>query len=133
MASLAIMAGGAFINALTFSGSNFLFHKLSSSDEERKRHDLAIESYQRDHNRWMEDRQEEIDAEQRRRRAAQRSENHLQELDASMREYAKAWEVRNPEPKFSQYYHPSENQKKKDYLGGLVAVAVIGGVAWYVL
>ena len=133
MASLIALAGGAVVNALAFSGSNFLFHKLSSSDEERKRHDLAIESYQRDHNRWMEDRQQEIDAEQRRRRAAQRSENHLQELDASMREYAKAWEVRNPEPKFSQYYHPSEDQKKKDYLGGLVAVAAIGGVAWYVL
>ena len=50
-----------------------------------------------------------------------------------MREYAKAWEVRNPEPKFSQYYHPSENQKKKDYIGGLVAVVAIVGVAWYVL
>ena len=50
-----------------------------------------------------------------------------------MREYAKTWEVRNPEPKFSNYYNPSEGQKKKDYLGGLVAVAAIGGVAWYVL
>ena len=63
MASLAIMAGGAVINALAFLGSNFLFHKLSSSDEERKRHDLAIESYQRDHNSWIERKQKEIDAE----------------------------------------------------------------------
>ena len=133
MASLAIMAGGAVVNALSFSSSNFLFHKLSSSDIERKRHDLAIESFQRDHNKWIEKRQQEIDAEQRRRRAAQRSENHLQELDQSMREYAKAWEASNPEPKFYQYYHPSENQKKKDYLGGFIAIIAIGGVAWYVL
>ena len=133
MASLAIMAGGAVINALAFSGSNFLFHKLSASDEERKRHDLAIESYQRDHNKLIEERQQKIDAEQQRRRAAQRSESHLQELDQSMREYAKAWEVRNAEPKFYQYYHPSENQKKKDYLGGLVAIVAISGIAYYVL
>ena len=133
MASLIALAGGAVINALTFSGSNFLFHKLSSSDEERKRHDLAIEAYQRDHNKWIEKRQEEIDAEQKRRRAAQRSENHLQELDASMREYAQAWETKNPEPKFYQYYHPSSEQKKKDYLGGFMAIIAIGGVAWYVL
>ena len=108
MASLAIIAGGAVINALAFSSSNFLFHKLSSSDEERKRHDLAIESYQRDNNKWIEERQQNIDAEHNRRRAAQRSESHLQELDASMREFAKAWEARNPEPKLSQYYHPWE-------------------------
>ena len=53
------MAGGGVINALAFSGSNFLFHKLSSSKEERKRHDLAIDSYQKDHNSWIERRQEE--------------------------------------------------------------------------
>ena len=111
MASLNALAGCAVINALAFSGSNFLFHKLSSSDEERKWHDLAIESFQQDHNKWVEEKQQEIDAEQKRRRAAQRSENHLQELDQSMREYVKAWEVRNPEPCFFQYYHPSEDQK----------------------
>jgi len=57
----------------------------------------------------------------------------MQELDNSMREYRKAWEVRNPEPQFYQYYHASQDQKKKDYIGGLVAVAVIGGIAYYVL
>ena len=133
MASLIALAGGAVINAFAFSGSNFLFHNLSFSDIERKRHDLAIESFQQDHNKWIKKRQEEIDAFAQRRRAAQRSENHLQELDQSMREYAHAWETKNPEPKFFQYYHPSEEQKKKDYIGGFIAIITIGGVAWYVL
>ena len=128
-----MMAGGAVINALAFSGSNYMFHKLSSSDEERKRHDLAIEEYQKDHNAWIENRQSQIDAEQKRRRAAQTSENHMQELDASIREYASAWAAKNPEPKFYQYYHPGEEQKKKDYLGAVIAIAAIGGVAYYVL
>jgi len=128
-----MMAGGAVVNALAFSGSNYMFHKLSASDQERKRHDLATEKYQKDHNTWIENRQSHIDAEQKRRRAAQTVENHMQELDQSMREYARAWEVQNPEPKFYQYYHPSEEQKKKDYLIAISTIAAISGIAWYVL
>lgn len=133
MASLLMMGAGALVNALAFSGTNYMFHKLSSSDEERKRHDLAIEKFQRDHNAWIEKRQNDIDAEQKRKRAAQTAEAHMQELDASMREYARAWETKHPEPKFDQYYHPSEDQKKKDYLGALITITAIGGVAYYVL
>ena len=42
------LAGGALVNALAFSGSNYLFFMLRSSDlkEERKRHDQAIEQLQ---------------------------------------------------------------------------------------
>ena len=45
MASIGFLIGGAMINALAFSGSNFLFSSLSkkSIDRERKRHDKAIE------------------------------------------------------------------------------------------
>ena len=45
MASIGFLIGGAFINALAFSGSNFLFSSLSkeSIDKERKRHVKAIE------------------------------------------------------------------------------------------
>ena len=133
MASLLMMAGGAVVNALAFSGSNYFFRKLSLSDEERIRHDLAIEKYQKDHNAWIEKRQNELDAEERRRKAAQRSESHLQELDHSMVEYRKAWETRNPEPQFYQYYHPSEDQKKKDYLSAVITITAVGCVAYYVL
>ena len=133
MASLLALAGGALINAVAFSGTNYMFHNLSSSDEERHSHNLKIEIFQKDHNAWIEKRQNNIDAEQKRKRAARTAEDHMRELDASMREYARAWETANPEPKFYQYYHPSEDHKKKDYLGTFVAVAAIGGVAYYVL
>ena len=48
MASVAILVGGALVNALTFSGSNYLFSMLRNSgvDEERKRHDMAVEQLQ---------------------------------------------------------------------------------------
>ena len=42
------------INSLAFSGSNFLFSRLSreSIDMERKRHDKAIEDLQRTQIEW---------------------------------------------------------------------------------
>ena len=49
MASTAMMIGGALVNALAFTGSNFLFGQLSKDhvDAERKRHDLALEKLAR--------------------------------------------------------------------------------------
>ena len=48
MASIGFLIGGAMINALAFSGSNFLFSRLSreSINMERKRNDKAIENLQ---------------------------------------------------------------------------------------
>ena len=57
MATLAVMIGGAAINALAFSGSNYLFSKLSDHGKaERKRHDLAIEEFQKDRDEWNKER-----------------------------------------------------------------------------
>ena len=40
---------GALANALAFTGSSYLFHRLSADniDAERKRHDAAIEALQK--------------------------------------------------------------------------------------
>ena len=54
MASIGFLIGGAFGNALPFTGSNYLFSSLSreSIDKERKRHDKAIEVLQRVQIEW---------------------------------------------------------------------------------
>ena len=54
MASIGFLIGGALVNALAFTGSNYLFSSLSkeSIDEERKRHDKAIEDLQRAQIEW---------------------------------------------------------------------------------
>ena len=54
MASVGFLIGGDLINALAFSGSNFLFSSLfkESIDKERKRHDKAIEDLQRTQVEW---------------------------------------------------------------------------------
>ena len=48
MVSVAMIIGGALANALAFTGSSYLFHRLSADniDAERKRHDPAIEKLQ---------------------------------------------------------------------------------------
>ena len=48
MASLLFSIGGAVVNTLAFSGANFVFSRLMDhGEEERKRHDLALEKLQR--------------------------------------------------------------------------------------
>ena len=51
--------GGALVNALVFTGSNYLFSSLSkeSVDKEQKRHDKAIEELQRAQIEWAKKRQ----------------------------------------------------------------------------
>ena len=53
LASVAMLIGGALANALAFTGSSNLFHRLSkeSINAERKRHDLAIEKFTESSNR----------------------------------------------------------------------------------
>ena len=62
MATTGIMIGGAVINAVAFSGRNFLFSTLSkeSIDKEQKRHDKAIEDMQRVQMEWTKKRQKKL-------------------------------------------------------------------------
>ena len=61
MASVAMLIGGALANALAFTGSSYLFHRLSkdSTDAERKRHNLlVIEALQKAQIEWAHKHQE---------------------------------------------------------------------------
>ena len=63
MASVAMLIRGALVNALAFTGSSYLFHRLSADniDVKRKRHDLAIEKLQKAQIEWAHKHQEQID------------------------------------------------------------------------
>ena len=57
MASLLAIGASAAINALAFSGTNYIFSTFSDHGEaERKRHDLALEDLQRDRDKWNQER-----------------------------------------------------------------------------
>ena len=55
MASVAMLIGGALANALAFTGSRYLFHRLSADNinAERERHDAAIEKLQAAQIEWV--------------------------------------------------------------------------------
>ena len=57
-----MLVGGAMVNVLAFSGSNYLFSILRSSDlnEERKRHDQAVEELQAAQTKWSRKRTERL-------------------------------------------------------------------------
>ena len=66
MATVAIMVGGAVLNAATFIGGNYLAKYLSGDSgqaalDEKKRHDLALEKYQRDYAQYQKDRTQLLD------------------------------------------------------------------------
>ena len=55
MASVAMLIGGALANALAFTSSSYLFHRLSADNidaERKRRHDAAIEKLQSAQIEW---------------------------------------------------------------------------------
>ena len=62
MLSLLFTAGGAVVNALAFSSTNFVFSRFTDRDEEeRKRHDLALEKIQKAMDEWNNDQIKRLD------------------------------------------------------------------------
>ena len=57
-----MLIGGTLANALAFTGSSYLFHRLSAdnTDAERKRHDAAIEALQKAQVEWVHKHQKEL-------------------------------------------------------------------------
>ena len=62
MASLLFTISGAVVNALAFSGTNFVFSRLiDHGEEECKRLDLALERLQRARDEWDQNRLKRLD------------------------------------------------------------------------
>ena len=88
MTSLLFTVGGAAVNALAFSGTNFLFSRLTDhGEEERKRHDLALEKLQRARDKWNEDRMKRLDFINKRIRKKIETRAYINNVDEAMLEY----------------------------------------------
>ena len=83
---LSMMVGGAVVNALTFTGSNYLFSTLSG-DAERKRHDLALEIGEKDRDSWNQARLQRIDYINEQLRKQGHAERKFEDVDPGMRQY----------------------------------------------
>ena len=129
MASLLVLGASAAINALAFSGTNFLFSKFSDhGEEERKRHDLAIEELQKDRDEWNKERISRLDFINKRLREKKEAQTYIQNLDSAMLEYYRVfnfkWEPLRQEPQLSDYYIPSDQQKNGELLFVMIGTAI---------
>ena len=83
MANVAMLMGGALANILAFTGSSYLFSRLSANsiEAERKRHVLAIETLQKAQIKWAQKRQQRIDFINKQHRLEQKAETKFTELN----------------------------------------------------
>ena len=129
-----MLIGGALANALAFTGSSYLFHRLSADniDAERKRHDAAIEALQKAQIEWC---QERIDFIIKQLSLERKAETKFTELNEAMREYHEVFGHELPplprEPVLSDFYTPTDEQHYKEL--GFIALSMIGigGVLYY--
>ena len=122
MATIAMMLGGAVLNATAFVGGSYLAKYLSGdkTDTEKIRHDKALEKYQKDYAEYQENRQKLIDWEMKKKDEKYQATKNLSKTDEALELYAQMHE-----PKFADYYRPSKNQKMGEMLyvgGGMMAL-----------
>ena len=118
MVSIAMMIGGAVVNALAFTGSNLLFSSLKSSDigKERKSHDLALEQLTKARDEWSKERLKYLDYLNDRLRKEANAKKTCIDINEAMNKYyvvtgnwfALPQNLRE-EPKLEDLYVPSED------------------------
>ena len=116
MASIAMMLGGAVLNATTFIGGSYLAKNLSggNTDQERVRHDKALEKYQKDYSKYEENRQRLLAWVDANRHNDAIASQNLSNTDEALKLYNRIHPDVNlhlSEPIFHDYYRPSNDQK----------------------
>ena len=137
MASIAMLVGGALVNALAFSGSNYLFTILRSSgvDEERKRHDKAVEQLQAAQASWSRKRAERLDFINEKLRRQGHAVKTFRDVDAAMQKYAQVsghnLDPIGPEPQLADFYSSSDGQKDREIAFVVLGKDATGLVAYH--
>ena len=115
-----MLVGCAMVNALAFSGSNYLFYMLRSFDlnKERKRHDQAVEQLQAAQAKWSRKRTERLDWISEDFRRQGHAVQTFRDVDDAMREYSRVTVTKlysqGPEPRLSDFYLPISGQRNHE-------------------
>ena len=127
MASIAIVIGGAVLNATSFIGGNYLAGYLSGDDKaqaekERERHDHALEKYNEAVERFREGQEKLQDFIAENDRLKHYTSQNLVNVDNALKLYNQTHmeKIAPNEPQISDYYSPSNQQKTPEimYVGG---------------
>ena len=141
MASIAIMIGGAIINATAFVGGSYLAKFISgdsesASLEEKKRHNLAVEKYQKELEKYEENRAKLNDWIQTNDRMKDEAKQNFANTDFALKLYNKVHQQKIDhlkEPQFSDFYQPSESQKQGELIFVGTSALAIGFAASHFL
>ena len=137
MASIGFLIGGALVNALAFTGSNYLFSSLSkeSIEKERKRHDKAIEDMQEAQLLWSKKRQQRLDYINDEIAKENKAEKRFTDLNSAMQHYflvtGTQLEPLPPKPVLSDFYVPSEDHHNRELAFITLSMVGIGAFLWY--
>ena len=137
MASIGFLIRGALVNALAFTGSNYLFSGLSkeSTDKERKRHDKAIEALQRAQIEWAKKRQERLDYINNEIMTEHKAEKRFMDLNSAMQQYflvtGRQLEPLPLKPVLSDFYVPSVDHHNCELAFITISMIRIGAFLWY--
>ena len=116
------MIGGAIVNATSFIGGNYLAKYLNGDcaaamEKERERHDRALEAYQAVYAKYTRDRTKLLDWIAKNAHEKAQAKQNFTNTDYAFKLYNKAHPearmIPPKEPKFSDFYQPSKQQKKR--------------------
>ena len=125
MASIAMMIGGAVLNAAAFTGGNYLAKYLAGDSgqaalDEKTRHDKAIEAYDAAMDKYNRERTQLLDWVETNREIKAQANQNFTNTDYAFKLYNQAhpdYKLSMPTaPKFSDMYQPSELQKQGELL-----------------
>ena len=131
-----MLVGGALVNALAFTGSNFLFSRIGSRavDEERKRHDRAVEQLQTSQAEWSRKRIARLDFVNEDLRRQGHAVHTFQDVDQAIREYSmvtgKQLDSLGGKPRLSDFYTPSDDQRDREIVFVVAGMVATGLVAY---
>ena len=118
------MVGGAVLNAAAFIGGNYLARALGGGNkaalEEKERHDKALEAYQVAYAKYTRDRTKILDWMETNTQIKAQAKQNFTNTDYAFKLYNQAHPdermIPPKEPKFSDFYKPSEQQKNGELL-----------------
>ena len=133
--ALAMMLGGAITNAFAFSGSNYLFsHMGGKANEEKIRHDKAIEKLEKAQAEWNKKRIQRLDFINEQLQKEHHAVQTFEDVDQAMKLYYRVTNKKitplSPEPTLSDCYTPSEDQKNREMAFVVGGMALTGFIAW---
>ena len=126
---------GALVNALAFTGSNFIFGWLCKDriDVDRKRLDLVLEKLTQAKQEFEQQRIKYLDYLNQRMQQQKLSERTFSNVDEALRAYNEVTGLNHElplglrrEPRLSDFYTPSNDQRAKELAWILGEMALVG-------